>query len=168
MPNLLPPSEQLAWQAEVSEHKSSNIHGDRFETRHIFCTDRLAGYLDWPGAKQACKLIRTRRIGESETCETAYAITSLSPEKADAKKLLELWRNHWHIENRLHWVRDNTFGEDACQVKSDHAPQLLASLRNLVISLLNLQKTTNFAAALRSHALNPEKCFAALGIEGFM
>lgn len=167
MPNLLPPSERRAWQAEISEDKTSDIHGDRFETRHIFCTDSLASYLDWPGAKQVCKLIRTRQIGDTETRETAYAITSLSPDQASAKKLMQLWRKHWHIENRLHWVRDNTFHEDACQVKSGHAPQLLASLRNLVISLLNLQKTANFAAAQRSHALNPEKCFAALGIQGF-
>lgn len=166
MPNLLPPSEELAWQAEIHEHKTSGIHGDRIETRHIFCTEKLADYLDWPGAKQVCKLIRTRRIGAKETREIAYAITSLSADRADTKKLLELWRNHWQIENRLHWVRDNTFGEDACQVKSGHAPQLLASLRNLVISLLNLQKTANFAAAQRSHALNPKKCFDILGIKG--
>jgi predicted transposase YbfD/YdcC len=64
----------------------------------------------------------------------------------------------------LHWVRDNTFSEDACQVKSGNAPQTLGALRNLAISLLHRGKSKNIAAALRSHALNPKKTFVALGV----
>ena len=48
--------------------------------------------------------------------ERAYAITSLPVERADAARLLSIWRGHWGIENRLHWVRDVVFGEDQSQV----------------------------------------------------
>lgn len=73
-------------------------------------------------------------------------------------------RNHWRIENGLHWVRDNTFREDACRVTSGSAPQLLAAVRNLIVSLFNRDDVKNHAAALRAHANDPEKCFRALGI----
>ena len=75
---------------------------------------------------------RTRRRKGRETAEWAYAITSLMPERADAARLLKIWRGHWGIENRLHWVRDVVFGEDQSRVRTESAPQLLAALRNLV------------------------------------
>ena len=65
-----------------------------------------------------------------------YAITSLSPARADAARLLALSRAHWDIENRLHWVRDVTLGEDACRVRTGSAPQVLAACRNAVLTLL--------------------------------
>jgi hypothetical protein len=65
-----------------------------------------------------------------------HAITSLSPERADAARLLGLSRAHWEIENRLHWVRDVTLREDACRVRSGYAPQALAACRNAVLTLL--------------------------------
>ena len=81
---------------------------------------------------------RTRRRKGKETVERAYAVTSLPPERADAVRLLEIWRGHWRIENGLHWVRDVVFGEDHSQVRTGSAPQLLAALRNLVIGMLRL------------------------------
>jgi hypothetical protein len=65
-----------------------------------------------------------------------HAITSLSPERADAARLLELSRAHWDIENRLHWVRDVSLGEDACRVRTGAAPQVLAACRNAVLTLV--------------------------------
>ena len=75
---------------------------------------------------------RTRRYKGRETVERAYAITSLPVERADAARLLSIWRGHWGIENRLHWVRDVVFGEDQSRVRTGSAPQLPAALRNLV------------------------------------
>jgi len=163
--SLLPPSEQHAWRSEIQEAKDSDSHGDRVERRRLLCTGRLKSYLDWPGAEQVCLIERTRIVGCKESTETAYAITSLSPQQANARQLLNLSRNHWSIENSLHWVRDCTFGEDACQVKSGHGPQLLASLRNLSLSLLHRSGVKKIAATLRSNALNPQKSFAALGLK---
>ncbi len=61
-------------------------------------------------------------------------------------------RGHWQIENALHWVRDVTFAEDLSRVRAGAGPQVMASLRNLVISLHRLDGATNIAVALRHHA----------------
>jgi hypothetical protein len=66
-----------------------------------------------------------------------YAITSLSFAQARPARLADLIRGHWTIENGLHWVRDVTFAEDASQLRTGTAPQVMACLRNLVIGVLS-------------------------------
>lgn len=105
---------------------------------------------------------RQRTIRGQTTTETAYGITSLSRDRADAAKLLALVRGHWGIENRLHHVRDVTLGEDACRVRTGHASQNLAAIRNLIITLLNKAGFKNKAAALRRHAANPQEALALI------
>lgn len=73
-------------------------------------------------------------------------------------------RCHGHIENRLHWPRDVTLGEDACRVRSGHAPQGLAALRTAVVGLLQLHRVPNLAATLRTCAWSPPA--ALLGLLG--
>jgi hypothetical protein len=99
---------------------------------------------------------RTRR-------EVAYAVTSLPPEQADPARLLELWRGHWGIENRAFWVRDVTMDEDRCQIRSGSAPQIMAALRNLAISLFRTGKEPNIAAALRRCATKPAYSLSLAG-----
>ncbi len=72
-----------------------------------------------------------------------------------AAALLTLVRGHWSIENNLFGVRDTTFGEDACRVRTGHAPQNLAVIRNVAITLLNQINCSNKAATLRRHAARP-------------
>jgi hypothetical protein len=75
-------------------------------------------------------------------------------------------RRHWHIENRLHWPRDVTLGEDACQVRSGHAPQALAALRNCVVGLLHWHRVPNLAAAVRANAWSgPAAVLGLLGLK---
>ena len=105
-----------------------------------------------------------RRRKGRETVERVYAITSLPPERADAARLLAIWRGHWGIENRLHWVRDVVFGEDQSQVRTGLAPQLLAALRNLVIGMLHLCGVKNIAAALRHYSWKPWETLTLLGL----
>ena len=91
----------------------------------------------WPYLAQVCRLERTvARKGETSR-ELAYAVTSLSPQEANPRQLLTLWRGHWGIENRVHWVRDVTLDEDRCQIRTGAAPQVMAALRNMTISLLS-------------------------------
>jgi predicted transposase YbfD/YdcC len=73
-------------------------------------------------------------------------------------------RGHWQIENALHWVRDVAFAEDRSRIRTGHGPQVMASLRNLVISILRLLGVTNIAAALRRHSRNPTRPLATFGI----
>jgi predicted transposase YbfD/YdcC len=65
-------------------------------------------------------------------------VTSLSAQRATPSQLNELWRKQWAIENKLHWVRDVTFDEDRSTVRSGNAPQAMAAIRNIVISLFRL------------------------------
>jgi predicted transposase YbfD/YdcC len=60
---------------------------------------------------------------------------------APPQRLLELNRGHWAIENSLHYVRDVTFAEDLSQIRTKTAPHVMASLRNLAISLLRITST---------------------------
>lgn len=112
----------------------------------------LKGHLDWPHAQQVFRLERRRTVRGVSSVEVVYGVTSLSPQAASAADLLELSRRHWGIENRLFHVRDTTFGEDACRVRTGHAPQNLAALRNASITLLNQTPHRSKAAALRRHA----------------
>jgi predicted transposase YbfD/YdcC len=115
----------------------------------------LKGYLDWPGVEQVCLLERVRRIKGKTTTEAVCAVTSLGPEQASAKHLLAISRGHWDIENRLHWVRDMSLGEDACRVRTGEAPEILAAIRNAALRLLRSSGLTEIAAALRRHAAKP-------------
>ena len=98
-------------------------HG-RIETRTLQATSSLAAYLSpaWPGLAQICRITRRRVVRGQESVETVYAITSLTAEQADAARLLALSRNHWTIENRLHYVRDVTCREDQCRTRARAAP----------------------------------------------
>jgi predicted transposase YbfD/YdcC len=118
---------------------TDKAHG-RLEVRTLQTSTALNDYLDWPGLEQAFRLDRKRtmlKTGEVRT-ETVYGLSSLSAQRAGAAQLLELTRGQWSIENRSHWVRDVTFGEDHSQVRVGHLPQIMAALRNCVISLLRL------------------------------
>jgi predicted transposase YbfD/YdcC len=107
-------------------------HGSRTHQWALQASTLLEGYSNWPGLRQVLKLERTvsnKRSGAVRR-ETAYAITSLGPGEASPTQLIELWREHWHIENRLHWVRDVTFDEDRSQVRAGHIAQVMAAFRS--------------------------------------
>ena len=91
-------------------------------------------HLEWPGTAQVARIERTREIGGKVSTETAYIVTSLTAAEASPGRLLDLSRSHWAIENRLHYVRDVSFNEDRCRVRSGARP--LAAIRNLVLYLI--------------------------------
>ena len=77
--------------------------------------------------EQICRITRERIVRGKKTIETVCAITSLTPEQADAEQLLALSRAHWAIENRLHHVRDVSCREDQARTHVGSAPQVLAA-----------------------------------------
>ena len=106
--------------------------------------------------------MRERTEKGKTTVEVAYGITSLPPERADAARLLAVVRDHWRIENCLHYVRDVTLGEDACRVRKGSAPQVLAALRNAVVHLLAGVEAESRAAAIERLAVRPNEALALL------
>jgi hypothetical protein len=140
-------------------------HG-RLEVRRLWTSTALAGYSNWPGLGQALCLEReVTRLNTGEVRrERAYAVTSLRPAHADARTLLRLWRGHWSIENRLHWVRDVGFAEDRSPARVGRVPQALAATRNTVIGLLRAHGQTAIASARRALARNPTATLALIGL----
>jgi hypothetical protein len=126
----------------------------------------LVGYLTFPHAAQVFRLERHRLAlphGKTDS-EVVFGVTSLTPEQAGPARLLALNRNHWSIENKVHYVRDMSFDEDRCRVRKHAGPQVLASLRNLAISLLRMAGAENIAAALRACGRQETRALRLLGI----
>ena len=98
------------------------------------------------------------------SAHTALGVTSLTGEHAHPARINTYLRGHWGIENRLHWVRDVTYGEDTSRIRTGNAPRVMAGLRNLAISALRHAGHGNIAAALRTMARNPARPLQLFGI----
>lgn len=158
-PSLHAQLKALPWtQVPVGDAVRDRGHG-RTERRTLKVTAVAAGLL-FPHAVQAVQVVRRRRPLKGSkrwSTETVYAITSLDPTHASPADLADILRGHWTIEDRLHWVRDLVFDEDRSQIRTANGPRVMASLRNLAISILRLTGAINIAAALRHHARRPNR-----------
>jgi hypothetical protein len=140
-------------------------HG-RLEVPRIWTQRAEPRYPDFPHVAQVARLERERtvlRTGETSR-EFVYLITSQPPERADARRLLAMNRGHWAIENRVHYVRDRSFDEGRSTIRTGSLPWIMATLRNLAISLLRLAGVTNIAAKLRELAALPHRAVALMGL----
>lgn len=146
-------------------HTSTGIGHGRLEQRVIEVLPAPED-LGFPGAAQVFQITRYRTNQATRTrhAETVFGITSLTPDHAGPAHIAAYLRGHWQIENRLHWVRDMTYGEDASRLRTGTAPRAMATLRNLAISALRTAGHTNIAAGLRHMARNPTRPLQLLGI----
>ena len=140
-------------------------HG-RLEVRQIRTSTALNDYLKFPHVQPVRCIHRqvTQLKTQKTTEEMVCAITSLPPDEASPQRWLELNRGHGAIENRRHYVRDVTCAEDLSQVRAQNAPQVLAGLRNLVISIFRFLNITNSAQTLRQMAAKPHVALRLLGL----
>lgn len=83
------------------------------------------------------EITSTRDIGNETSTEKRYYISSLS---SSAKSILKYTRQHWGIENQLHWVSDMSFNDDQCRIRKGNAPKNMAILRKVALNLLNITK----------------------------
>ena len=148
-----PPLDCLDWRTAWSNNKG---HG-RLENRLLYASTDLNDFLarDWYGVEQVFCL--RRRVEHALKCtqEIVYGITSLTPKQADPCRLLELNRDHWSIENRLHYRRDVTLCEDACQVRKGAAPHTLAVLNSFVLALFDFCNVSNAKQHMRLFDAQP-------------
>lgn len=115
-------------------------HG-RIETRNYYATsdiDWLPGKHLWAGLKTIVKVDRSRDVNGVISNDTSYYISSLNSKDSAIAKAI---RQHWGIENGLHWCLDVTFREDHCRVRKDHAPENFSILRHMAINLLKREKS---------------------------
>ena len=141
-------------------------HG-RLETYRIRTTTALNAYLEteysWPEVGQVFCIEHTCiSLSTGLVMRTLhYGITSLTPQAASPDQVLQLWHEHWHIENKSHWVRDVVFGEDASRARTGTLPEALALLRAAAISRLRLAGMDAITAA-RSQASADQRIAAFL------
>lgn len=151
----------LPWRTARRHVTGGSGHGRREKrTCQVLDAPGIAGL--FPHARQAVRItrrtVRSFRVRKGrkgwekkrkQVTETVYAITSMTAREAAPEHLAAYIRGHWHIENKVHWVRDVTFGEDASRVRAGSRPRVLATLRNLASGLLRQAGYTRIAAAIR-------------------
>lgn len=151
--------------------QSATKHGGRLEAQRLHASAVLAAYLQaagWPDV-QLMLAVETQVCWPAHPIrpprhDVRYFLSSL-PATTQPADLLAFVRTHWHIENRLHWPRDVTLGEDACQVRVGRAPQALAAVHNVVLGLLHGHAQANCAATIRACAWSPTvQLFSLLGL----
>ena len=137
-------------------------HGRHKDVRHLVASTDLVGYSDWPALAQVFRLERTWQKGGQNHRVVQYGITSLPPRIADAARLLALKRGHWQIENGLHYVKDVTLNEDRSLIHVGKGPTVMATLRDLTVSLLRRNGIRQIAKQLRHHSRHPEAAVAII------
>jgi predicted transposase YbfD/YdcC len=125
-------------------------HG-RLEVREIWVSTQMNGWFekDWAGIAQVFKIRRWVKQKNEEREEIVYGFTNLKRRQANAESILDLNQKHWSIENRLHYRRDVTLGEDACQVRINGAPKVLAALNGGVLTFMDFLGVKNVASQMR-------------------
>jgi predicted transposase YbfD/YdcC len=148
----------LPW-ADVPVVATDNTRGHgRVEKRslQILTTTRGIGF---PYAKQIVRITRERLVAATgqSSAEVVHAICSLPFEHARPATIANWLRQHWGIENSVHWVRDVTFDEDRHHAHTGNSAQILATIRNTAINLHRLDGADNIAEACRATALTANR-----------
>ena len=158
MPTLYRQLKKLPWAQVPAVSSVTADHGRR--ARRTIKAALAPAWIGFDGAAQVAQLRRTVTQNGKKTVEVVYLVTS---DRSATPETLAAWvRGHWHIENKLHWVRDVTYQEDKSLVRTGNAPRVMASLRSLAISLLRLDGHANIAAANRHHARDPQRTLKLL------
>jgi predicted transposase YbfD/YdcC len=155
-----PDAEQEEWQYAKSIQKG---HG-RLEVRELWSSTQMNEWFEteWAGVAQVFRLHRDVKETGKPREETVYGLTNLPRRKANASRLLAFQQAHWRIENCLHYRRDVTLGEDACQVRRAGAPEALAALNGGVLALLDWLSVPNAASAMRHFCAQPQEALQLL------
>jgi predicted transposase YbfD/YdcC len=138
----------------------------RLETRTLISGNAHIEDVDWPGVAQVIRreceriALKTGKV----TREVSYALTSLTPSRADAAGLEALWRGHWTIENRVHYVRDVSFGEDRGHAAAGTTAHALASVRNALLYLFRRAGWHLVPDALAHYGASVRRALSLVGL----
>ena len=127
-----------------------NGHG-RTEVRTTWTTNDLSELSmreDWSGLTSIGLVVAERTYKGKTSIEKRYYISSLP---SDAERIGDAARAHWGIENKVHWVLDVAFREDASRICKDHSPHNMAIARHVALNLLKQERTSK--ASIRTKRL---------------
>ena len=165
--NLYEQLRTLPWQEATAKFYDRTTGHGRKETRVVQALTVTDLGVDFPHAAQVAKVVRHRTDTKTgkQSRETVYVITDLTSRQASPERIATILRAHWVIENRLHFIRDTAFREDASKIRTGHGPENMATLRSFAINQLRDAGHANIAAGLRTTALRPyERPLAVLGL----
>jgi predicted transposase YbfD/YdcC len=140
------------------------------EIREVFVSSdpELLSYLSWPGLTHIWQMKKTVTKQGKITTTVSVGIARITKDilgdRSEAQAIAEYIRGHWGIENRLHRTRDTVFNEDHATIRKGNGPQIMAALKNLVISIFHRGTVRSFTKALRRFAIKPLELFDFLGI----
>ena len=169
-PGLKRALKKLPWKDVPAVSSVDTGHGRR--VRRTVQAVEAPEWIDFPGAAQVVRIRRTRTTAKrrstggngrakkkTTTTEVVHLICSLPMDQAQPEAVASWARDHWAIENRLHWIRDVVFDEDRHQLRTANGPQVMAALRNLAISLIRLfhGPRAPIAATTRAMARRPRR-----------
>jgi predicted transposase YbfD/YdcC len=157
------PADHEVWQTVGPS--SEKGHG-RLETRTLTCGNAHIEDVDWPDVQQVVRRDCERIILKTgkRTTEVSYGLISLTPDEADAATIEAFWRGHWTIENRLHYIRDVTFGEDAGHAAQGATAHVLATLRNGLLRLFRHAHWSSIPDALAHYGASVVRAFTLIGL----
>jgi hypothetical protein len=176
-PTLYDKIDALDWANVPIAHQSLDTGHGRRDKRTIRVLDAPED-LGFPAAAQVflverytTRTVRKRPKGsrrykkvQLRSAVAVLGVTSLSAREATPEHLAGYVRGQWTIENKIHWVRDVTFREDASQVRIPPRVRVMATLRNLVIGLIRQAGYTRIAATLRKIRNDPPLLLTILGL----
>lgn len=147
-------AENLQYQAMTyyqAQDNTNNDHG-RIESRRCIVLPAMYLFgkkLKWKGLKSLILVISERETHEEKTIEYRYYISSLDPKQPD--KVLRSIREHWQIENNLHWVLDVAYREDQSRIRDENSALNMSWLRKTALGLL--KRTENVKGSIRRKQL---------------
>lgn len=142
----------------VSYHEVVEKSHGRLEARKVtVCSDIEWLHKDhkWPGLSSIIMVEYTFEKGKEIQCETRFYISSIC---AEAKFMAGAIRQHWGVENGLHWVMDMLFRDDECRIRKNNAPANFTTIKHMASNILRLAKGKASMRAKRHEAAWDEDC----------
>jgi predicted transposase YbfD/YdcC len=147
---------------QVSRHQTIDADHGRVETRKYTVIHDVAWLQErhkWPALKAVVMVESKRETAGKTEQETRFYITSLA---LPADHVGPMIRNHWAIENGLHWVLDMIFREDECRVRTDQAPANLTTLKHIALNLMRRSTSKDSLRVKRKVAAWDDEYLASL------